>query len=554
MISREWRDEGASLHRSRLPGRMARVSTEQARQPALVAAMLRPELYPERPSRVELRETHISWVFLTPEHAYKVKKPLKLPFLDYGGVNRRRRMCKEELRLNRRLAPDVYLDVVGVANPDGRWQLVSEDDPRAVEYAVRMRRIDESRSLEQLSRSGELTQALVERVARRVATFHAEAPVVGDPPAWIEALVATLEENHATLRAVGSSALGRSRLDAAEHFSGAFLAARRALLEARAAAGLVRDGHGDLRAEHVIVPEEGTPYVFDCIEFDPALRRIDVAADLAFLVMDLAALGEEELSAALVDAYRRAGGEPGDDATVSFFAAYRAWVRAKVEWVRAGELAGADPEWDRRDAGARKLFGLGERFAWRARRPLALVFCGVAASGKTTLAERVETISGWSRLSSDVIRKELAGLDPRERGRPEHYSDAFTAKTYRELGRRAGRELRRSGGVIVDATFRRRGGRIAFLSELDRRDAGLLFVECRAPAEVLAARADARQLHPDRVSDAGPEIVRRQLDEWEALSEISPGSRATVETTKHPDETVADTGAAADRAVFGNVG
>jgi uncharacterized protein len=530
---------------------MARVPSEQTDQPALVAAMLRPELYPERPSRVELRETHISWVFLTPEHAYKVKKPLRLPFLDYASLESRRRMCFEELRLNRRFAPDVYLDVIGVANLDRGWELVAEEDPRAVEYAVRMRRIDESRSVEQLSRAGRLTPAVVERVARRVAALHGEAPVLDDPSAAIEALAATLDENHATLRDVGSSILGRSRLEAAERFTRSFFGARGTLLEARGAAGMIRDCHGDLRAEHVIVPEDGAPYIFDCIEFDPALRQIDVGADLAFLVMDLTAMDEEAASLSLVDAYRRAGGDPGDDETVAFYAAYRAWVRAKVECVRSAELVEAGQQSARRDAGARKLLELGERFAWRARRPLALVFCGVAASGKTTLARRVESISAWTRLSSDVIRKELAGLDPRARGRAEHYSDAFTTTTYRELGRRAGIELRRSGGVIVDATFHRREARTTFLRELDAGDANFLFVECHAPSEVLAARAGARESDPSRVSDAGPEIVRRQLDEWEALSELPSGSRTILETTHDADDTLAAVAIGADRAVFG---
>ncbi len=217
-----------------------------------------------------------------------------------------------------------------------------------------------------------------------MATLHAEVPAVDEPLARVATLVATLEENHATLRDVGSEILDGARLDAAAHFTRAFLGARRGRLEARAEAGLIRDCHGDLRAEHVIVPERGLPYMFDCIEFDPALREIDVAADLAFLVMDLARLGEEELSLALVEAYRGAGGDPGDDATISFFAAYRAWVRAKVGCVRAAELREGSPERDAEDADARAVFELGERFAWRARRPLALVFCGVAASGKTT--------------------------------------------------------------------------------------------------------------------------------------------------------------------------
>jgi hypothetical protein len=156
----------------------------------------------------------------------------------------------------------------------------------------------------------------------------------------VDTLIATLEENLATLRDAGEQVFGAQRVDAAEHFTRSLLAARRAKLEARADAGLVRDCHGDLRAEHVIAPAGGQVYVYDCVEFDPALRQIDVSADLAFLVMDLTSLGARAAAMELVEAYRRGGGDPGDDALLSFFAAYRAWVRAKIASLRALELPG----------------------------------------------------------------------------------------------------------------------------------------------------------------------------------------------------------------------
>ena len=250
-------------------------------------------------------------------------------------------MCREEVRLNRRLAPEIYLGVVGIVRRGNRFSPTSEDGPAAIEYAVEMRRVQEDRSLAALVRRGELEPPHIKAVASRLARFHAEAPTAPAELRDVRILEDTLEENLATLRGSGTGILDTERLDAAERFTHSFLAARRAGLDARARAGLVRDWHGDLRAEHVIVPEQGPVYVYDCVEFNPTLRQIDIAADIAFLIMDLTWLGAEEAAIRLTDDYRRAGGDPGDDVLLYFFASYRAWVRAKVACLRA---SGAGPQ------------------------------------------------------------------------------------------------------------------------------------------------------------------------------------------------------------------
>jgi aminoglycoside phosphotransferase family enzyme/predicted kinase len=517
---------------------------------ALLEAMLEPSFYPHAPSSVELRETHISWVFLADDLAYKVKKPIVFPFLDYGTLSRRREMCREEIRLNRRLAPQIYLGVVGIADDDGRYSLTSEDDPAAVEYAVEMRRVAEDRDLAALVAGGELEPGQVEAVGRRLARFHAEAPVVPAERRAVDVLVATLEENLTTLREAGEGILGGDRLGAAERFTRAFLAARRGQLEARAEAGLVRDCHGDLRAEHVVVPEGEPLYVYDCVEFNPELREIDVAADLAFLVMDLARLGAEGAALQLADGYRRAGGDPGDDPLLFFLASYRAWVRAKVAALRALELDEGDPERRAQEAEACELLGLGHRFAWRARGPLLLTVCGVAGTGKTTLAQRLTELSGWAHISSDLTRKRLAGIDPTERGGQEQYSGEMTTRTYTEMGRAAREELERGGGAIVDATFHRQSARAAFEDGLAGPPAPRLLVECTAPPEVLLRRARERELERDRVSDADAAVMQRQLDDLEPYAEVPASARLSLVTEAPPDELAAEVEAFVDRSVW----
>jgi aminoglycoside phosphotransferase family enzyme/predicted kinase len=506
--------------------------------------MLDPAFYPSRPERVELRETHVSWVFLAGELAYKVKKPVVLPFLDYGTPERRRRMCREEVRLNTRLAPGYYLGVDAILRREGRYSLGPEEDPAAVDYAVRMRRVPEERTLAHLIERGELRLSELDAVSRRLAAFHGgadQAPLESRDPALLES---SLRENVETLEAIGPPTLSPDRIEAMRHFTEAFLSACRDQLQARAEDGWVRDCHGDLRAEHVIVANGVDAY--DCVEFDPALRYVDVAADLAFLVMDVARLGSVELADRLVASYRSAGGNPGDDALLSFYAAYRAWVRSKVACVRISELRAGDPRRARAQGEARALLDLGHRFAWRARLPLVVVICGVAASGKSTLARRVEAISGLRHLSSDVTRKRLAGLAATETASAEHYGEEFNRLTYEELGRLAAEETERTGGAIVDATFRLPRDRKAFATGLGAGPPPIFFAQCTAPPAVLLERATAREGEPGVISDAGPAVVERQLDELEPLEEVPERLRAELSTERPVDEALGDLEAALD--------
>lgn len=512
--------------------------SEVAVHPPLVAAMLDPAFYPHRPEAVELRETHISWVFRAGSLAYKLKKPLVLPFLDYGTAARRGEMCEEEVLLNRRLAPELYRRVVSIV-PRGEGYAMSEvGDPAAIDYAVEMEAVDEERSLEALGAAGLLSASDVEAVGRLLASFHASAQVVHGT----EALRTSLEpvrEILATLREVGGGVVDPARVHAAVEFTDAFLTRHGDELERRAAAGRIRDGHGDLRAEHVIAPFGAPPYVYDCIEFDPRLREIDVAADLAFLVMDLVRLGRPEIARDLVTTYRWAGGDPGGDSLTFFFAAYRAWVRAVVACERAEELTDADAkarsEWE-----ARSLLDLGHRFAWRARGPLLLVVCGLSASGKTTLAERLAALSGLPQISSDVVRRQMAGLAPGERGGPDLYSASAREEVYLELGRLAAQRLRHGEGAIVDATFHREAERFAFEEGLADELCVPTVIECDAPSSLLMRRAEARLEAARSPSDADAAVVLRQLGERDPLEGRWARHRLSLRTDISLDRQVAE--------------
>jgi uncharacterized protein len=487
---------------------------------------------------VETRETHISWLFLTGDRAYKLKKPLVLPFLDYGTPQRRREMCLAEVRLNHRLGGDLYLGVRGIARTPAGFELVDDDDPRAIDYLVEMRRYDEQRVLSGVLLAGELTDCQITDLARTLASFHAGCtPVRGGPDRGAEAVQREVDRNVQDVLEDVQPPSRHERVLALSRFMSAFVASHRAELNERAARGCVKECHGDLRAEHVLLGP--AIRVVDCVEFDVGRRTLDVADDLAFLVMDLAALGGERYARGLINAYRAAGGDCGSDALLAFFAVHRALVRAKVMLVRADQHT---PESDRRrhaSAAAEALITLAQRFAWQARGPLAIVICGLPASGKSSLAAALNAGSGLPQVSSDLARKQLAGLTPGERGSPELYAPDFDARTYAELGRRAADQLRSQAGVIVDATFRHRRDRDAFYDAFGEA-APLLFVRCEAPAQVLARRAETRENDPARVSDADLEVVLHESTAWEPLDEVPADACLTLRTDRDVDATLTD--------------
>jgi aminoglycoside phosphotransferase family enzyme/predicted kinase len=496
------------------------------RSDSLIAALSSPEIYQGGAQSVEVRETHISWIFLVGDRAYKLKKPVVLPFLDYGTPERRRTMCNEEVRLNRRLASDLYLGVRCVAAAAEGIRLAPQDDPRALDYLVEMRRYDERSTLAaKLDRATEQQlRSEIESLAQLLVRFHEGARTVADGGTL--AVRRRVDRNLQELQALLGSSADLNRLTALARFTYAFLAAR---------AGLVVEGHGDLRAEHVLL--DGTIRVVDCIEFEPRMRELDVADELAFLVMDLTWRGGDRVASRLLHAYRDAGGDPGEDDLVAFYACFRALVRAKVALVRAGQPPPTGTaEHDARTA--RDLVALAERYAWRARLPLVIVICGLPAVGKSTLARALSSMSGLPCLSSDIVRKQAAGIAPTERAPLSAYSAQANRRAYAELGRLAADAATTQRGALVDATFRHRADRSAFLAAFGGA-APLHFIECQAPLEMAAERARRREAE-NRSSDASEDVVRRERESWEPLDEVKPEAHTTLRSDRPLEGQLAD--------------
>ena len=481
------------------------------------AALADSAFYPDPPEDVAVIDTHTSCVFLAGDLAYKLKKPVRFGFLDYGSADARHLMCREEVRLNRRLAPRLYLGVRSVAQTARGLELAEEGASGALEHLVEMRRFDERRTIASRLRTARPTRAEIEALGRHLASFHLGLPPVRRSRDPGETIRRTTAETFSSLRRLLPAPLG-SELLAAERFTSAYLAARGDLLLDRARAGWVRDAHGDLRADHVLL---GDPIeVVDCVEFDPALRQIDVAEDLAFLVMDLHRLAAPDLAAVLTAAYREAGGDPGDDSLLAFHASQRALVRAKVALLRSSTADVGD------------LLGLARRFRWHARAPLLLAVCGLPGSGKTYLAGALGEAARFRVFSSDVVRKRLAGVEASQRARPEHYSAAFSRRTYTALGEQAAAELEGAGGAVVDATFRRRSERDRFMAAVG--GAEVLFVECVAPRAVRRGRLRQRFLAPGQASDATEAVARRQR--FAPLDEVDPRGHLLLRTDRDVGE------------------
>jgi uncharacterized protein len=493
----------------------------------VVARMSEPSFYSPPPARVDVRETHVSVVFLAGDRAYKLKKPVRMPFVDYSTREDRRRACEEEVRLNNRFAPGMYLRTCSIAEHGAQLALADPDDPEAVEYAVVMRRFDEQQTLEHLVERGEADVRLAERVGTHIAELHLAAPRA---PAgyWTPAYVRErLEENFDTTRAEVRTLLDRLTFESVRRFSRAFVDAHESLLGHRIATGMVRDVHGDLRAGHVVI-EPGALSIVDCLEFDERMRLIDVAADLAFLTMDLERLGALSLAEVVERAYVARTGDADLHQLLPFYASYRAWVRGKVTALRIRQLGDHDPGRPELERRARDLFALALRLAWRARLPLVVVLCGVAGSGKSTLAAELSRRSGLPHISSDHVRKELAGLSADTPGSPELYSLEFTSRTYRELAARTAAALEHSGGAVVDATFQRRDQR-ALLQDAGART---LWVECTAPEHALRSRGAIRERAPEHGSDATWPVIEAQLAAWEPLLEAPRGDHFALRTDR----------------------
>ena len=494
---------------------------EDARQRELVRALSDPSAWPHPVVRLRRLETHISHVLLTGAVAYKIKKPVDLGFLDFTTLDARRHFCEEELRLNRRLAPSLYLDVVAIAGSPQAPRVGAPGVP--IEYAVKMVEFPQEALLGTMAAAGTLAAGHIDAVAARLAAFHETCARAGagSPYGTPEAIEAPMRQNFAQIRALPAGAGQAQVLDRLERWSVEEHGRLAALMRRRRDEGFVRECHGDLHLGNMAWVDGGVQ-IFDCIEFNPGLRWIDVFNEVAFLVMDLQSRGLPGLSARFLDAYLERTGDYGGLALARNYAVYRAMVRAKVAAMRAHQTGATESERLAAAGGFREHLALAERIS-HARCPALVLTHGLAGSGKTTYGQAIVERLGAIRLRSDVERKRLANLDASARTGPALaaglYAEEGTRRTYERLARLAGAALAAGFVTLVDATFLKRWQRELLREVAHVRGVPLRILSLAAPEELLRQRIAARGRAGTDASEATAEVLAWQIRSQEPLGE-----------------------------------
>jgi uncharacterized protein len=538
----------------------------------MLNALASPEAFPPEAhaiTTIVARHTHASAVLLTDTHAYKLKKPLDLGFLNYSTLERRRACCLEELAINQPLAGSVYLGIAPVlrsphgalsfgatADADNTPESGARIDGRVVvDFAVVMRRLPDSRSLAALLASGSVENALISAVASALARFHLATDVAPANPPY-SAVTDVLANMRQTVDQAAAD-IGET-IEADEHatiamFIEQFSARRRSLLELRVRDGWVRDGHGDVRLEHVYInpwddsvdaTDATAPKILlvDRIEFDPRFRIGDVAGEMAFLEVELEAAGRADLARAFVGAYVKAIGDKGLLEVAPFYRVYRALVRGKVRALYATQQRSAAAREE-----SRTFYELAARYAAAPVAPGVVLIGGLMGSGKSTFARMLSDELGWDVRSSDVTRKRLASLpatapisDP---DRAALYTSNWDRRVYRQLAADMASSLASGRSIIVDATCSSRARRRVFARLARDAGARAIFIECVCPREVAMARLQARWDAktallgaPDEAiyaSDGRPALYDAQARRWEPFSDATESglAHAVIDTT-----------------------
>ncbi len=501
---------------------------------SIAARLVEHGRFPHPAGNAECIETHASWIVLAGEHAYKIKKPLDLGFLDYSTPERRRAMCEEELRLNRRSAPEIYEAVVGIRDGDAP-ELRAPDG--ADEFAVRMRRFDQSALFARLLDAGRLGGEHMEAVAHHVAQFHAGADVARPDGEFgtAEAVVFPVQQNFDQMRDLVSDPPLLERIERLEAWSAGESRRLVATFDARLAGGFVRECHGDLHLAN-IVWLDGRARLFDGIEFNPQLRWNDVAADIAFLVMDCEARGRDDLANRFLDAYLEASGDYAGLALLGYYVVYRAMVRAKVAAIRMGQERGEAARACRDELAMYLDYALA-RIEPRAGH--VWIASGPSGAGKSTQGRVLVERCGAIRIRSDVERKRLAGLAASERATAAVgeglYSPGMTKRTYARLEDIVRVVVAAGRPALVDATFLKRAQRDQFDVLATELDVPFVILAFDAPPEVLRERVAKRADEGTDAADADVTVLEHQLATREPIADDERAVTIEIDTSRDVD-------------------
>lgn len=486
---------------------------DNARSPLRIEELMLASAFPHAVTELRMVETHISWVVLTGSLAYKIKKPLKLEFIDTSTLERRQHYCNEELRLNRRLAPELYLRVAPITR-DNSGQARVDGAGDTIECAVCLQQFSADQELPALLDRDEVSPQEILRLGETLARFHLEADAPGShAPEATQRLFDTVLDNLNQLLAHTSQTGRMAELQRLWDWTCKGIETHESAFETRARTGRIRDCHGDLHAAN-IVRIEGRLAPFDCIDFDPQLRWIDVMNDMAFLIMDLHSRGREDLATVLLNRYLEITGDYGGVRLLPFYAVYRALVRAKVDAVTIEQTPRLADEFSARlQRRVRTALTFTER-----PRPVLLLMHGLSGSGKSWLSEQLVAPLHALRIRSDVERKRLAGDSPAASGfKQGRYAPEMSHRVYARLMDCAESCLQAGFNVIVDAAFLEASDRELFTGMADRLQMTCAFISCHADPATLLNRVTDRAERGSDASEADRSVVDAQLRNFKPL-------------------------------------
>jgi len=484
-----------------------------------VQGLKNPHCYPHPADQVRVVETHISWVVLTGSYAYKIKKPVTYSFVDFSTLERRRWFCEEEVRLNRRLAPEVYLGVVPMTGSPAHPQIEGQGAP--FEFAVKMKQFSSDQDIPDILTSGKKAEACISQLADRIATFHAkiekadeDSPYGTSTMVW-QPIQECLQEIPLQLLTPHTQEL-LSRIEQWIQTEWRKLAD---VLSSRKQEGCIRECHGDLHLGNIAI-FEGNVCVFDALEFEPRLRWIDVMSEVAFMVMDLENQGHQDLAFLFLNRYLELTGDYEGLRVFRLYQVYRALVRAKVAGLRSAQLAEHSGEEEKATCELLGYLELAHRLT-TGTTPALILMHGVSGTGKTTVSTEIIKAIAAIRIRSDVERKRLfgEGLGPKENV-PEAglYQSNMTVRTYEQLRNLAKTLLEAGFSVVVDATFLQQQQRALFRRLAQEQGCAWCVVDVFAPEAVLAERIEQRSRDGHDASDATVEVMKRQQDNQESFT------------------------------------
>jgi aminoglycoside phosphotransferase family enzyme/predicted kinase len=505
--------------------------------PELVRALLEPRAYPEVPGKIELLQTQMSFVFLTDEFVYKVKKAVNLGYLDYTTEEKRQFYCQKEVELNRRLCPEVYLGVVPITRERGAIRIGGRGE--VIEHAVKMRRLPQEAMMDVLLANNQVPSEMVTRVAQKLATFHQQAETSADISAFgqLSIIRQNTEENFTQTEKYFSTTISRDKYQHIKDYTDSFIEINAPLFQKRIARGRIRDCHGDLHAAHICFTNGIC--IYDCIEFNDRFRYCDVASEIAFLAMDLDHYGRADLSRSLVNAYVAESRDRELLELLNFYKCYRAYVRGKVESFKLDDPYIAPAEKRQTLEIASSYFDLA--YAYTRPRPVLFITTGLVGTGKTFLAQALAKRLGLVVISSDVIRKQLAGIPITEHRFEEFdsgiYSAEFSRKTYDKMFSEAKHILSDGGPVILDASFIKAGERLKAKRLAEEMGADFFIIECTLYEESIRKRL-AQRREQEATSDGRWEIYEPQKRAFDPVVEASPQKHAIIDTSKPVEENI----------------